>query len=418
MRFLLRACIVLIVALPLLAAAAIALGLQDRPMVVSMATPTAQDIERARRVLDAHDARRPGPGGLHTVRIDERDLGLALDYLAGRYGRGAARVALRPGAATVQATFEVPPNPVGRYLNIDATLRDTGAAPRVDRLRIGRLPVPEFVAAYLWQESLRRLVTTDPARLAAAAVKSASFGDGSLALTYQWSDEMERRARKALVAPEDLPRLRAYQERLAEALERSPRAVSLAALMPPLFRLALERSAGGDPARENRAAIVTLALYTTGQRLQKFVPAAATWRQPARRSVTLAGREDFPKHFLVSAAIAAEAGSPLADAIGVYKEIEDSRGGSGFSFNDIGADRAGTRFGEVATQSPARARELTRAIAAGIAESDVMPDVSDLPEFLPEAEFRRRFGGVDGPGYRKTMAAIDERIAALPLLRR
>ena len=33
------------------------------------------------------------------------------------------------------------------------------------------------------------------------------------------------------------------------------------------------------------------------------------------------------------------------DAIGVYKEVRDSRGGSGFSFNDMAANRAGTRFG-------------------------------------------------------------------------
>jgi len=37
-------------------------------------------------------------------------------------------------------------------------------------------------------------------------------------------------------------------------------------------------------------------------------------------------------------------GTPLADAVGLWKELADARrGGSGFSFNDIAADRAGTR---------------------------------------------------------------------------
>jgi len=163
---------------------------------------------------------------------------------------------------------------------------------------------------------------------------------------------------------------------------------------------------------------VVLALYATGQPLHRLVAAATHWRQPSRRTVTLSGRSDFAKHFLVSAAIAAEAGSPLADAIGVYKEVEDSRTGSGFSFNDIGADRAGARFGEVASQSPGRARELARALASGVKESDFMPDVSDLPEFMPEAEFKRRYGGVDAPAYKDMMATIEERIAARPLLRK
>jgi hypothetical protein len=237
-------------------------------------------------------------------------------------------------------------------------------------------------------------------------------------VTYLWSDDVATLAGAVLVTPEDQVRLRAYQERLADAAEKAPRTISLAKLMPSIFQLTLDRGATGDPVRENRAAILVLALYAIDKPLDKIVPAAMQWRRPAQRSVTLAGRDDFPKHFLVSAAIAAEAGSPLADAIGVYKEVEDSRGGSGFSFNDIGADRAGTRFGEVASQSPERARELAQAVSSGVKESDFMPDVSDLPEFMPEAEFNRRYGGVGGPGYKKLMTTIEERVSARPLLRR
>jgi len=46
-----------------------------------------------------------------------------------------------------------------------------------------------------------------------------------------------------------------------------------------------------------------------------------------------------------------------------------------------------------------------------------MPDVSDLPEFMREAEFKRRYGGVGGAGYDKMMAAIEARVAAVPVLR-
>ena len=63
---------------------------------------------------------------------------------------------------------------------------------------------------------------------------------------------------------------------------------------------------------------------------------------PHRR---LQARPAGPRHLLISAARAAEGGGPLSDAIGVYKEVSDSRGGSGFSFNDLAADRAGTRLG-------------------------------------------------------------------------
>jgi hypothetical protein len=133
--------------------------------------------------------------------------------------------------------------------------------------------------------------------------------------------------------------------------------------------------------------------------------------------VTLNGRDDFAKHFVVSAALAAHAGSPLADAVGVYKEIDDARGGSGFSFNDIAADRAGTRFGEQAAANAKAAVKLQQRLSAGIREKDIMPSTQDLPEFMPEAEFKKRYGGVGAPAYNQMMADIERRVAALALYR-
>jgi hypothetical protein len=46
-----------------------------------------------------------------------------------------------------------------------------------------------------------------------------------------------------------------------------------------------------------------------------------------------------------------------------------------------------------------------------------MPRFDDLPEFLPEAEFKRRYGGVGAPPYNELLAEIDRRVAALPVLR-
>ncbi len=339
-----------------------------------------------------------------------------MNYLANQL-RAAAHAELRSGSAYVQASIELPRNPIGGYVNIDAAFRDTGAVPRFEHLKIGDLPVPALLADYMLREGLRRIAATDRGELAAAVINRVSIVDGRVTATYQWSDHVATRARAVLVALEDQARLRAYQERLVDDVGRTRRIVSLAALMPSLFRLALERSATGDIARENRAVIIVLAFYSIGKGLGDILPAATQWRQPAWRTITLAGRDDFPKHFLISAAVAAEAGSPFADAIGVYKEIDDSRNGSGFSFNDIGADRAGTRFGEVASQSPERARQLARVLASGVKESDFMPDVSDLPEFMSEIDFKRRYGGVGSAGYNKMMATIETRVARCPLLR-
>jgi hypothetical protein len=160
-----------------------------------------------------------------------------------------------------------------------------------------------------------------------------------------------------------------------------------------------------------------LAAYASGKSLAAVVPAAADWPRPAARKLTLDGRVDFAQHFAISAALAAGAGGPFADAVGVYKEVDDSRRGSGFSFADIAADRAGTRFGEAATRSPASAAKLQAAARAGLREQDIMVAARDLPESMSEAEFKRRFGGVDAPGYKRVLTEIDARIAALPVYR-
>ena len=46
-----------------------------------------------------------------------------------------------------------------------------------------------------------------------------------------------------------------------------------------------------------------------------------------------------------------------------------------------------------------------------------MPVTADLPEFMPEAGFKRCFGGIQGESYRQMMGTIEQRIAVLPINR-
>ena len=412
----LRLFLLVVVGLPVAALVAVWLCFQDAPLIARPASITPADVERAKRIVEKNDPRTARPGTLRTIVASQQDLDLALNYAAGQYLKGSTRVSLLPGAARVQASVEVPRNPFGPWLNIDAALRETGSLPAVDHLKIGSLPVPGFIADLALAKLLAHLNATADGRLANDVVKSVSITAGGVRVLYEWRNDIPDRVRAAMLSPADQDRLRAYSDRLARVADKvsTRRSVSLSQLLPPLFALAQERSAGGDAAVENRAAIVTLAFYSNGRGLSAIIPVAATWRTPAQLTVTLNGRDDFPKHFLISAAIAAEAGTPLADAIGLYKEVEDSRGGSGFSFNDIAADRAGTRFGEFAVKSP---RKLQDALAAGAKERDFMPDVADLPEFMAEAEFKRRYGGIGAPGYERVMADIERRVGSVALFR-
>ncbi len=409
-----------LIAFPLALAGALYLALEDRPLVTRAAQLTPEHIERAKRIIEKNDPRKMKAGALHTISLSQEELDLVVNYLAGRYGNGSSRVVLQPGAAAISATLELPRNPLGRFLNVNAALHETAALPAFDELKVGRLPVPAWLADWLLERGLRRINAHESYRIAADSIRKVSVADGRLTVSYTWQADLPDRIKAAILPREDQQRLKAYQERLADLARQRGGApsASLTELLEPLFRLAAERTAAGDPVAENRAAITVLTFYANGKGLAAIVPAARDWPQPAPRRILLGGREDFPQHFTISAALAANAGGPLSDAIGLYKEVDDSRGGgSGFSFNDIAADRAGTRFGELATGSRESAMKLQRQVSDGVREADIMPAVKGLPEFMPEAEFKRRFGGVGAPAYKRMMDEIERRIAALPLYR-
>jgi hypothetical protein len=170
-----------------------------------------------------------------------------------------------------------------------------------------------------------------------------------------------------------------------------------------------------DASREAvRAQLLVSAAWLAGKKLTALMPEAADWPALPRVRPTLHGRHDWAQHFMVSAALAAWAGEPLADAIGLYKELADARGGSGFSFGDLTADRAGTRLGEMAAVDPER---LAGLLARNPTDADLMPAAADLPENLSQREFQRRFGGVDAAAYREMVERIEARIEALPAYR-
>jgi len=216
---------------------------------------------------------------------------------------------------------------------------------------------------------------------------------------------------------EDVARLQEYHTLLARRMNDLVTETSLTALIKTTMGLAFLRSTGGAAPEENRAAFVAIMFYLNRWPLDAVVPEARSWPRIPQRAFALRGRTDLAQHFISSAAIAAAAGVPLAQWAGVYKELNDARGGSGFSFSDLAADRVGTTFGTLATRDQDSARRLQATVGAGLSEDDIMPLVYDLVDNLGESEFTRRFGGVGGPKYNEVVADIDARIAALPLYR-
>ena len=110
---------------------------------------------------------------------------------------------------------------------------------------------------------------------------------------------------------------------------------------------------------------------------------------------TLYARSDLAKHFFISAHATAVAGGQAAYTAGLAKEMLDARGGSGFSFADMAANRAGIAFANALLTG----RVPLEKLAADFRGEDYMPDIEGLPEGLAAKSFAAEYGGPSDPRY-------------------
>jgi hypothetical protein len=406
---------------PLLALIVLAAALEREPRVAPTLEVQPEDVARAVSLVRTHDPRLARPGAVSTALLQARDLEVLISHGARRWVEASGRVTLQARRGTLLLSTPLPStplpdNPFGRWLNLELELEETGGLPQADRIRVGRVPVPAWLVEWAAPRVAARLGLAREWQLAGEVVRRVRFRPGQLLVTYAWQGDSLNRLFDGLLTADELQRLRPYSDLVVSMAGRSSSwQMPMVAMLQPLFELARTRTAAGaDAASENRAALLVLTLYANRQALGSVSRAAQSWPRPRPLRLQLAGRDDFPLHFLISALIAAEGTTPLSKAVGIYKEIADSRGGSGFSFNDIAADRAGTRFGERAVRDAAA---LQSRLAQPLADSDLMPPWEDLPEFMPEADFKQRFGGVGAAPYNAMISEIDRRVAALGIFR-
>jgi hypothetical protein len=389
-------------------------ALSDHALVVSEARLSHHDVARARNVLRQNDPRNMPPGTQRVIEIKPQDLNLAANYLLQQLIRGSARLTLATDSLQVQASLHIPRLPWRNVLNIDARIETSDNRPKITELRLGNLPVPGALATLAAERLLDHAYSRAQLDRTSGPIKQLQLRPDHLRLTYRWHPELIDQARNTLLKGSDLEALRTYHDLLVDLQSRGiGTRGSLPALLQPMFATALERSRTADPIEENTALLTVLGTWAGGQDISKLVP--DTPRRPGAFKLKIERRKDFGQHFLTSAALAARGDSALSDAVGLFKEISDTDHGSGFSFTDIAADRAGTRFGELATRSAADARLVQQRLAAGVDETDIMPPARDLPEHMRADVFKQRFRYVGSPEYQEIMDEIDRRISTCSL---
>ncbi len=389
-------------------------AIQDTPLVTGDGVLSPSAIGRAKTVIRINDPRRLRPGTHRESRILAPDLETLVN-LALR--RGHATVVLEDGLADLRYTLAVPPTPLGRYLNLWARVAVGPDGLEFHKVRVGSVPIPGPLFRMGLDYAIGRSELAPDLALLRQTVHHIAFVPGELRIRYTWKPEILDNARARVLPPEEREQLAAAHTRLVAQMDRTGagrRQAPLAEVLGPLLQEAASGNTGTELGRAYRNVLLVTAFQLSGRNIAQFLPEAGQWPRPRPLTLTLRGREDLAQHFIVSAALAAWAGEPLANAVGVGKEVDDARGGSGFSFADLAADRAGTRLGELVVGNPQR---LAAAVGAGLSDAALLPPITGLPESMMAAEFQRRFGGIGAPAYQRMSDEIDRRIDSLSLFR-
>ena len=396
-------------------------GIEPEPLIQPGKSLSHEDVKRIKALLKQHDPRRLQQDEVRTLALSQRDLNLLLDYSLARTLNVNSRVDLDADSAMVSMTYPLPEEYSGNYLNAVARLSQGKGDLRIDSLQVGRLSLPGWLMNPVLQLFHKTLLKySSEYREMLQTIEELRLDGDQLVLVYQWQPELaaqlKSRGYGLLFSADDKLRVLAYHNKLSRLASDYPyRRVSLERILPFLFALASVRSdEQGDPQAENRALLQTLGMYVMGVNIGRFFEAPVETGQH-RMYLTVLGRHDLVQHFTVSAAVTVSAGSGLANAIGLFKELDDSRIGTGFSFDDLLADRAGVRLAELATETPQHARALQQRMRDQLSESDFMPAIDDLPPSIMELEFKQRYQDLDSEEYGLVDDELERRIQRCPV---
>jgi hypothetical protein len=409
---------ILLSTIAFLCALLIVFGVSDNPNVPDNWTLSHDDIVRAKKIL--YEGSKTKPDEIGTIVLTQPDINLAANYLFNRYRKSAVKIELKDNVIRFIVTMTLPKNYLGQYLNISFRFGNQGnnELPNLIKFKTGELLLPARFAAFVIDNIIRHTSLNEYFILATRPIKSIIIDQQNVTISYYSSLENLIQAQNALAQGGNNTNLDVYQQKLAEVIAHhdSTWRLSLADLMKPLFILAYQRSNLDSAIDENKMAIITINNYVNRKETKRYLSLPiATLNTEIRYPTYLYKRIDLAQHFIGSAAITSSMNNQVSKAVGEEKELSDAQGGSGFSFVDLAADKAGTRFGEMATSSADSARKLQKKMSEIKDYTDFMPDPSDLPEHMDDTEFKLRFESLDSSAYQELSKMIDGRILASPI---
>lgn len=403
------------------------LVLQGNPSVADNPPLDQARIREIQQLLIDHDPRRLLASEFQEVRLSETELNALTTYVKNTnpvLSSVNVHTDLVEDGARLSVSIPLQGFGLLRWLNLAFHLRRVDDSLDLVGLDAGNLAIPQTLLAPLGQALTRELGEDRNYQLVSAFFESLHFQSitpAQVVILLDWQEgnlqQLEDQARRVFVSSREAERLVETHNRLVTSLAELPERVGtvrLNELFRPLFLYAGLNSAGGaDPVAENRAVFIVLTAYLTDLELDQLIGGEISIADPRQVKVVIESREDLARHVVSSAAIATSAGAAMAEVLTIYKEVSDSRYGTGFSFTDIAANQAGTMLGLLASRSATDAARFQELMKDSLSESDYLPEVGTY-DGMTEAEFIEQYGSRDSEAYRQRLAEITDSIAERP----
>jgi hypothetical protein len=406
----------------------------DAPAVLEADQPTPQSLMMAKDTLKQIIRELQLPGAEKVISIDQQQLTEIFALVSDIFKNITARQNSSDNELIIIATVELPPNPFGRYININTFVTAGFTDTDIDKTSIGSLSFSNQSVVALASKVILWRAGDEFKSPEGDLVSDINMHQGKLMLylnpeldTQQLLDKLKANGKQTLdmvISDDRFADVQYYYDYLVRTtryIADSKISTSLFDYLKLALELARQRSVSGDAQKENVAALLAVSLYVGDYDLQRALSTLlkVNLSSSHKNSVTLAARQDLNLHFIYSVALTILSDQGVSLSIGEIKEVSDSaKGGSGFSFVDLTADRAGVQLAEFAISNPSTARLLQDNIYKINTESGVFPDIALLQEGLSEDQFKKDYGNRESADYRVVVSEIDRRIAALDIYKR
>ena len=246
-----------------LAAVLFIASVEDKPLVVSASATQVDDADSVKELIEQIQQSVKDRTLDQQIPLSENQLNSLVGFLQRAKEQFQGQVNITPVASSISASYQLPRNPIGRYINFSALILP-GAGLQLSEVRLGSIVLPgkETLATLVWLAD--GWTDSTIASQFVQQIDSIRMFQGSMVIAMRPLDAFLRNLKdlkRDISVDTDLSLATAHYLRFLANLDvgKRPSSQSLARYIQPLFVEAMSRSAADTAGEENEAAIMALA---------------------------------------------------------------------------------------------------------------------------------------------------------------